>query len=96
MLFWGAHLDGIVLDIANGALDVFSIIEEDLPAWAAPYGVAVFSETTLMQEFTTCDLQMAEHFLGLMLVFTDQHVDVIGHDGAGVAGVSLAGDFICK
>jgi hypothetical protein len=88
---------GILLEIRNRPPNAFRPVKKDFPAsTSSPNGVAVRTMTGEAKPQTTRVLKILNNLLGLMFMLVDQKVDVIGHDGASIAGVTLVPDHLCK
>src|SRR5690348_11757676 len=89
---WQAALAAVVLDVHRSVLHVRAAELEDLPAGAAPDGVPGEVEAGRDERGAAGFLKGGYHLLGPVAMFADEQVGVLGHDGAGVAGVTAFAD----
>ena len=85
----------IVLDIADGPTDFIRVAEEHLPSRPAPDGMARGAKRTFAKPRAADGLQIGDHLFCFVFVFANDEVNVVGHDGGGVAGVAVRGDGFC-
>ena len=85
-----APLWGVVFDIPDRPSNVVGMVQEHSPPGPCPHGMFVVADARGGQCPAAGLLEVFDHFLRLVLVLADEQVDVIGHDGAGIAGVSVA------
>lgn len=82
------RFDGVLLDVADRPPKIVRVVLKDDPAGPAPDGVTFGAVSRFQQPLARIPLQRPDHLLREVAVLADQHVDVVGHDRAGVAGVS--------
>ena len=85
-------LEWVLSDVVDGLDDTLLRIQEDFPTGAAPHGVGDGAPVVGDQVLPAGGLQILKHRLGPVAVLADEHVDVIRHDGTGVAGVPSVRD----
>lgn len=91
-----ANLHGVHFDVWDRALDIIGMIEKAGPAAARPDGMTGRPKSRFDQCPARYSLQMVDHLLRGVFVFTDNQVHVIGHNSAGVTGVPLLRDDVAK
>src|SRR5207248_2170046 len=87
----------VPLDVRDGSSDLVRMIQEDLPSSTGQPGRMIRRTVVGRDEASPARLfQDLNHFLGLVLVLADQNVNVVWHDRASVAGISLLLDHLTE
>src|SRR3989339_369785 len=77
------------LNVANSSSHVRGLIQEHFPTGRGPNGMIRRAKTATEQPQPADLLEVLDHLLGRVLVFADEHVNVVGEDRARITRVPL-------
>ena len=80
----------IVPDVFDGSTDFVGVIEEGFPAAGfGPDGMVLWEMRDGAKPQAAGFLEIFDHFLSLVFVFSNQNMNVIGQDGTGITCVFM-------
>ncbi len=94
MLRRAVGFNGVILCVRDSAVDVIGVVQENFPTGSAPEGVVRLAKVVIEKFGSAGFLKVGDHLFGKVLVLANHQMNVVRHDGAGVAGVDLRSDYV--
>lgn len=81
-----------MLSVLNRATHFIGVVEKHLPTRTTPDGMIHWPYPKIAKRQAAGFLEIGDHFFGEMLVFADEKVNMVRHDGTGIARIFLLCD----
>src|SRR4051794_28256284 len=88
--------DRVVVDIGNCTTNFIEVIEEDFPPAFDPHWMVGCAKSVRAKPQAAVVLKVLDHLFCLMLMFSDDEVDMIAQDCTCVAGIFEPFDCVPK